>query len=151
MAAGRFTPGHLGELTAIVPFGLVDALLSETRTVQRRMRDLPSRVGASSLLATCLFPRVGYRLVWDKLAAGLSGLPAGRLSEQGSRCVTCAGDSVERRCGRCSKRWPDRLPTQGRRDAVRPVPNGVVRRLQFAEDPRLRAEPFLAGEDRPPW
>ncbi|WP_456302976.1 IS4 family transposase [Streptomyces mirabilis] len=75
VAAGRFAPGHLGELTAIVPFELVDAVLSETRTVQRRLRDLPSRVGVYFLLVMCLFPEVGYRLVWDKLTAGLSGIP----------------------------------------------------------------------------
>ncbi|NEA77332.1 IS4 family transposase [Streptomyces sp. SID13588] len=75
VAAGRFAPGHLGELTAIVPFELVDAVLSETRTVQRRLRDLPSRVGIYFLLAMCLFPEVGYRLVWDKLTAGLTGMP----------------------------------------------------------------------------
>lgn len=75
VAAGRFAPGHLGELTAVVPFELVDAVLAETRTVQRRLRDLPSRVGVYFLLAMCLFPEVGYRLVWDKLTAGLSGMP----------------------------------------------------------------------------
>ncbi|MEU7643043.1 transposase domain-containing protein, partial [Streptomyces sp. NPDC039016] len=74
VAAGRFAPGHLGELTAVVPFELVDAVLSETRTVQRRLRDLPSRVGVYFLLAMCLFPEVGYRLVWDKLTAGLAGM-----------------------------------------------------------------------------
>ncbi|MGW6145491.1 IS4 family transposase [Streptomyces sp. NPDC055140] len=75
MAAGRFAPGHLGELTAVVPFELVDTVLAETRAVQRRLRDLPSRVGVYFLLAMCLFPEVGYRLVWDKLTAGLSGMP----------------------------------------------------------------------------
>lgn len=75
VAAGRFAPGHLGELTAVVPFELVDAVLSETRAVQRRLRDLPSRVGVYFLLAMCLFPEVGYRLVWAKLTAGLSGIP----------------------------------------------------------------------------
>ncbi|MBN0049161.1 IS4 family transposase [Streptomyces actuosus] len=75
MAGGRFAPGHLGELTAVVPFELVDAVLAETRTVQQRLRDLPSRVGVYFLLAMCLFPEVGYRLVWDKLTAGLSGMP----------------------------------------------------------------------------
>ncbi|MFI5867304.1 IS4 family transposase [Streptomyces sp. NPDC051546] len=74
VAAGRFAPGHLGELTAIVPFELVDAVLAETRTVQRRLRDLPSRVGVYFLLAMCLFPEVGYLLVWAKLTAGLSGM-----------------------------------------------------------------------------
>ncbi|MFB7558203.1 transposase domain-containing protein [Streptomyces brevispora] len=75
MAGGRFAPGHLGELTAVAPFALVDAVLAETRTVQQRLRDLPSRVGVYFLLAMCLFPEVGYRLVWDKLTAGLSGMP----------------------------------------------------------------------------
>ncbi|WP_240122030.1 MULTISPECIES: transposase domain-containing protein [unclassified Streptomyces] len=56
VAAGRFAPGHFGELTAVVPFELVDAAPAETRTVQRRLRDLPSRVGMYSLLAMCLFP-----------------------------------------------------------------------------------------------
>jgi hypothetical protein len=75
VAAGRFAPGHLGELTTVVPFELVDAVLEQTRTVERRLRDLPSRVGVYFLLAMCLFPEVGYRLVWDKLTASLTGLP----------------------------------------------------------------------------
>ncbi|MFB7557712.1 IS4 family transposase [Streptomyces brevispora] len=75
VAAGRFAPGHLGELTPVMPFELVDAVLSETGTVQRRLRDLPSRVGVYFLVAMCLFPEVGYRLVWDNLTAGLSGMP----------------------------------------------------------------------------
>ncbi|MGW6403033.1 transposase domain-containing protein [Streptomyces sp. NPDC055134] len=70
---GPFAPGHLGELTAIVPFELVDAALSETRTVQQRLRDLPSRVGVYFLLAMCLFPEVGYRLVWDCENGGIRG------------------------------------------------------------------------------
>src|SRR5699024_3327101 len=36
--------GHLGELTQIVPFEMVDAALAHTRTVQIRIRGLPSRV-----------------------------------------------------------------------------------------------------------
>jgi hypothetical protein len=28
------------------------------------------------LLAMCLFPEVGYRLVWDKMTSALAGLPA---------------------------------------------------------------------------
>lgn len=58
-----------------MPFEPVDAVLSETGTVQRRLRDLPSRVGVSVLLAMHLFPEIGYRLVWDKLTAGLWGTP----------------------------------------------------------------------------
>jgi Insertion element 4 transposase N-terminal/Transposase DDE domain len=74
VAAGVFAPGHVGELTAIVPLELVDAVLEETRAVQRRPRDLPSRVGVYFVLAMCLFPEVGYHLVWGKLIAGLEGL-----------------------------------------------------------------------------
>ncbi|GAB2331828.1 hypothetical protein STREPTOSP366_69800 [Streptomyces variabilis] len=44
----------------MVPFELVDAVLAETRSVQRRLRDLPSRVGMYFLLAMCLFLEVGY-------------------------------------------------------------------------------------------
>ncbi|PZG34221.1 hypothetical protein C1I98_28345 [Spongiactinospora gelatinilytica] len=67
MAEAVFAPGHLGKLTALVPFELVDAVLDETRSVQRRLRDLPSRVGVYFLPAMCLFPEIGYRLVWQKL------------------------------------------------------------------------------------
>uniref|UniRef100_UPI000B19601C transposase domain-containing protein n=1 Tax=Microtetraspora fusca TaxID=1997 RepID=UPI000B19601C len=70
-----FAPGHLGELTALVPFELVDAILDETRNVQRRLRTLPTRVGVYFLLAMCLFPEVGYLLVWQKLTASLIALP----------------------------------------------------------------------------
>ena len=43
VAAGVFAPGHLGELTQYLPFELVDDVLAQTRTVQRRLRLLPSR------------------------------------------------------------------------------------------------------------
>ncbi|OIK25506.1 hypothetical protein VT52_021880 [Streptomyces malaysiense] len=67
VAAGLFAHGHLGEPTAVVPFELVAAVPfelvaavpAETRTVQRRLRDLPPRVGRYFLLAMCLFPEVG--------------------------------------------------------------------------------------------
>ncbi|TDU04199.1 IS4 family transposase [Streptomyces sp. 846.5] len=85
VASGRFAPGHLGELTVVVPFELVDAVLVETWTVQRRLRDLPSRVGVYFLLAMCLFPEVGYRLVWDKLTGGLSGMPLAQPSAKALR------------------------------------------------------------------
>ncbi|MPY85805.1 MAG: IS4 family transposase [Actinophytocola sp.] len=75
MAAGRFAPGHLGELTQLVPFEMVDEALAQTRTVQRRVRDLPSRVVVYLLLAACLFPELGYPGVWRKLTEGLAGVP----------------------------------------------------------------------------
>jgi len=74
MAGGRFAPGHLGELTQLVPFEMVDAALTETGKVQSRLRDLPSRVVVYLLLAACLFPDLGYPQVWHRLVAGLDGL-----------------------------------------------------------------------------
>lgn len=85
VASGLFAPGHLGELTEHVPFDLVDAVLAETGTVQRRLRLLPSRVGVYFLLALGMFPQVGYLRVWEKLTAGLAGLSVARPSERALR------------------------------------------------------------------
>jgi Insertion element 4 transposase N-terminal/Transposase DDE domain len=84
-AAGVYAPGHLGELTPHVPFELVDEVLEATRTVQRRLRDLPSRVGVYFVLAMTLFPSLGYARVWDKLTAGLAGLEVPTPSEKALR------------------------------------------------------------------
>jgi hypothetical protein len=73
VAAGVFAPGHLGELTWQVPFELADALLEETGRRERRLRDLPSRVGMYFVLALGLFPALGYQNVWAKLTAALDG------------------------------------------------------------------------------
>ena len=75
VAGGRFAPGHLGELTQQVPFEMVDAVLEQTRRVQRRARDLPARVVVCLLLGGCLFEGLGYSQVWGRLTAGLEGLP----------------------------------------------------------------------------
>jgi len=85
VAAGVFAPGHLGELTQYLPFELVDDVLEQTRTVQHRLRDLPTRVGVYFLLALGMFPRLGYARVWDKLTAGLTGLAVPRPSEKALR------------------------------------------------------------------
>ncbi|WP_407566889.1 IS4 family transposase [Polymorphospora sp. A560] len=75
VAAGPFAAGHLGELTRLVPFEMVDDVLATTRRTQRRVRLLPARVVVYLLLAGCLFADLGYRQVWAKLVAGLRGLP----------------------------------------------------------------------------
>jgi hypothetical protein len=72
-AAGVFAPGHLGELTRIVPFEMVDAVLAETGATQRRVRELPSRVVVYLLLAAGLFAELGYRQVWQRLVSGWDG------------------------------------------------------------------------------
>ncbi len=82
VASGVFAPGHLGELTRIVPFELADGVLAEARAGERRLRVLPSRVGLYFMLALGLFPRDGYLGVWAELTAALDGcglaVPSGR-------------------------------------------------------------------------
>jgi hypothetical protein len=69
-----FAPGHLGELTRIVPFELADAVLEEAGGRERRLRLLPSRAGVYFVLAMCLFPGPGYLGVWAELTSALDGL-----------------------------------------------------------------------------
>ena len=85
VAGGVFAPGHLGELTQVVPFELVDAVLADTATTEQRLRDLPSRVGIYLLLVMGLFEQVGLAAVWAKLVAGLSGLRVAAPSEKALR------------------------------------------------------------------
>ncbi|MCT9113458.1 IS4 family transposase [Streptomyces mirabilis] len=85
VASDVYAPGHLGELTQVLPFELVDSVLEETRATQRRLRLLPSRTGVYFVLALGLFERVGARLVWEKMVAGLGGLPVVSPSEKALR------------------------------------------------------------------
>ncbi|MET7766280.1 IS4 family transposase [Streptomyces sp. NPDC005393] len=87
VSSGVFSPGHLGELTQYLPFELVDDVLDRTRTVQRRLRRLPSRVGVYFVLAMCLFPGAGYLRVWDKLVCGIRALGPWTPSEKALREV----------------------------------------------------------------
>jgi Transposase DDE domain. len=74
VAGGVFAPGQLGELTQTVDFELVDAVLEETGTVERRLRLLPSRVVVYFVLALALFENCSYRAVWGKMTASLTSL-----------------------------------------------------------------------------
>jgi hypothetical protein len=74
VAAGVFAPGHLGELTRLIPFEMVDEVLAATCRLQRRVRLLPARVVVYLVLAGCLFAEYGYMQVWQQLTAGLAGL-----------------------------------------------------------------------------
>lgn len=65
-----FSAGHLGELTRIVSFDLVDAAISAAGATQKRLRRLPTRVVVYVLLAGVLFADVGYRQVLRRLAVG---------------------------------------------------------------------------------
>lgn len=71
VAKGVYAPGHLGELTQVVDFDLVDAVAEETGTVEQRTRLLPTRVVIYFVLALALFERCGYLRVWAKMVAGL--------------------------------------------------------------------------------
>ena len=103
MVGGVFAPGHLGELTQIVPFEMVDAVLVQTRTLQRRVRDLPSRVVVYLLLAGALFAECGYRGVWARLVACLEGAVA--------RPSAAALAAARRRLGPAPLREPFNLLT----------------------------------------
>ncbi|GAA3140482.1 IS4 family transposase [Streptomyces echinatus] len=83
VAEGVFAPGHLGELTRIVPFEMVDAILTETGARQRRLRKLPARVVVYLLLAAALFEECGYLAVWGKLTAALDSLPVPKVTGAG--------------------------------------------------------------------
>ncbi|MFF3467673.1 transposase domain-containing protein [Streptomyces sp. NPDC002619] len=58
-----FAPGHIGELTQVIPPELVDAVLDESGACERRLRSLPSRVGVYFVLALGLFEHLGAGLV----------------------------------------------------------------------------------------
>jgi hypothetical protein len=75
VAAGVFTPGHLGELTRYLPLESVDDVLEGT--AQRRLRALPSRVGVYLVLAPALFPVIGYLRVLRQ-ADRRAGAPGAR-------------------------------------------------------------------------
>jgi hypothetical protein len=87
VAAGAFAPGHLGELTRIVPFVMADAVLEEARARERRVRLLPSRTGVYFVLALCLFPQDGCLAVWGRLTAALDGLGLTMPSAKALRCL----------------------------------------------------------------
>jgi hypothetical protein len=147
VASDVFAPGHLGELTQIVPFEMVDAALAATGAAERRVRQLPARVVVYLLLAGCLFAELGYRQVWHKLTVGLGGLPVADPSEG-------ALWQARARLGVTPLRWlfdllrgpaaaagaGRRAPGAGRRGAlVRAA--GVRHRRHHHEHPRQRQKP----------
>jgi hypothetical protein len=95
VAAGAFAPGHLGELTRLIPFEMVDEALAHTGRTQLRVRDLPSLVVVYLLLAGCLFAELGWRQMWialgDQSDVPAAQCPAGMASrhpvgQTGRRC-----------------------------------------------------------------
>jgi hypothetical protein len=138
VAAGVFGPGHLGELTWQVPFELVDAVLAETLATERRLRELPSRVGVYFVLALGLFPRLGYQRVWAKLTAAL---PAEGLTSPSAKALR----DLRHRVGPAPLKalfevlaGPVGRPVHAG-GAVRPVPDGRLRRLHLDQGLRHAA------------
>ena len=89
-APGVFAVGHLGELTQVVSFDLVDEALAVSGGLQCRVRRLPSRVVVYLLLAGALFTSMGWAQVWARLAASLPGpppVPAGSSITEAMRRV----------------------------------------------------------------
>jgi hypothetical protein len=146
VAAGVFAPGHLGELTQYLPFELVDDVLEQTRTVQRRLRELPSRVGVYFLLALGMFPRLGYARGWAKLTAGLAGMPVPCPSEKALR-------DLRRRLGPAPMKALFEVCGRAAGPATHPwgalpgAAHGRLRWLQLTEGARHPGQPVLAGQD----
>jgi transposase IS4-like protein/DDE family transposase len=84
-SAGLFAPGHLGQLTQVIPVELADAVLAETGRTERRLRLIPSRVALYLVLGLALFEKVSAFGVWAKLTAGLAGQVLARPSEKALR------------------------------------------------------------------
>src|SRR6516225_2865340 len=129
VAAGVFAPGHLGELTQYLPFELVDDVLVQTRAVQRRLRDLPSRVGVYFVLALGMCPGLGQ-------ADRRHGRPAGAVpvGEGAARLASPARPGAAEGAVRGGRRAAG--PALDAGGAVRRAVHGRVRRLQLAQGPR---------------
>nr|WP_223167810.1 IS4 family transposase [Nonomuraea sp. SYSU D8015] len=85
VAGGVFAPGHLGELTQVVPFEMVDAVLEADRDDRAAAAVAAVAGGVYFMLALGLFEQMGAALVWQKLVAGLAGLPVPAPSEKALR------------------------------------------------------------------
>lgn len=70
-AGGVFAPGHIGELTQVVPFEMVDTVVADCGKTERRQRLIPARVVVYLLVAAGLFASCGWQAVWRKLCGGL--------------------------------------------------------------------------------
>lgn len=99
VAGGRFATGHLGGLTQIVPFEMVDAALADTAAVAAAA---PVALAGGGLRPARggLFTEIGWSQVWARLCTGLDGLApvtpsASALAAARTRAAT---GLTERRC-----------------------------------------------------
>ena len=144
-AAGVYAPGHLGELTQYLPFELVDDVLPQTRTVQRRLRDaavsgrgvLRARPGAVPPPWLCPGVAEAHRRA-DRAGCGAESSEKAlrdlrrRLGPAPFKALfeVVAGPLAQPRTpGVCFRRHAHRR----------------LRRLQLAQGARHRTQPLLAG------
>jgi hypothetical protein len=66
-----YAPGHLGELTRVIPFDMLDAALETAGGKEHRVRRLTSRTVIYLLLAGVLFADQGWKQVFSRLVPGL--------------------------------------------------------------------------------
>ncbi|MDX2693182.1 transposase domain-containing protein, partial [Streptomyces ipomoeae] len=118
---------------------MVDEALAQTGRVQARVRDLPSRVVVYLLLAGCLFPGQGWRQVWQRLTAGLDGLPVadptgGALAQARRRVGACAPALAVRPAARPCRwnRHPRSRPAGGLQSAGATARSGAPRTARLS-------------------
>jgi len=118
-APGALAPGHLGELTQVIDFALVDAVLDETRTRQRRRRLLPSRVVVYFVRARRRIGAAPLRLLFDTLAGPVGPRGQAGVFYRGLRTVAIDGTHLG--CVPTPRMRPATTPTRWAR------PTGVAR------------------------
>ncbi len=173
-AIGVYAPGHLGELTQHVPFELVDAVLVSTRTVQHRLRVLPSalhdRAGLEQEICALLTVYQVLRIVMVEAVESRPGLDPDRASF--TIALQAARDQLTAAAGLTfddQQDPPDLLGTIGRdglggilpaRRARYSTPQGQERHRALArprhrpasahdDDHHHRGGPTTAAGDRP--
>ncbi|MEV8038916.1 transposase domain-containing protein [Streptomyces sp. NPDC086182] len=68
-----YSPGHLGGVTQVIDPQLVDAVLEETGSRERRVRLLSARVVVYFVLALTFFERCSYRAGGTSSVQGSAG------------------------------------------------------------------------------
>ncbi|MFI6496623.1 transposase domain-containing protein [Nonomuraea typhae] len=96
---------------------------------------MPSRVGVCFLLARCLFPAVGYQLVWERMTAALTGRP--RPTAKALRDLRRQVAVAPVRALFETIAGPPG-PAVHPRQPVRPLPDGLLRRMQLHQGSRHR-------------
>jgi hypothetical protein len=113
----------LGVVSRIYRRDLVDEVIAETRSKEKRNRLLPARLVVYYVIALALFFGEAYEEVMRRMVGGLRFVAAWEHAWQvptPRRCVRHGSVSVRRRCGGYSNvprlRWPHRRRSAPGRD-----------------------------------